>query len=61
MSIVVYSPVLFVALSASSRARVCVCVQFLTVSRSIDCDRREFFAYAEAFAALVKLEFVSIK
>jgi hypothetical protein len=35
-------------------------LKFLTIKRSIDCDRREFFAYAEAFASLVKLEFVSI-
>jgi WD40 repeat protein len=35
-------------------------LKFLTVKRPIDCDRREFFAHAEAFAALVKLEFVSV-
>jgi hypothetical protein len=36
-------------------------LKFLTISRSADCVRAEFFAHAEAFAALVKLEFVSIK
>jgi WD40 repeat protein len=35
-------------------------LKFLTVKRPLDCDRREFFAHAEAFAALVKLEFVSV-
>ena len=35
-------------------------LKFLTIKRPIESDRREFFAYAEAFASLVKLEFVSI-
>ena len=35
-------------------------LQFLTVKRPLDCDRRDFFAYAEAFASLVKLDFVSV-
>jgi hypothetical protein len=33
---------------------------FLLMKRPIDCNRRDFFAYAEAFSALVKLEFVSV-
>lgn len=36
-------------------------LKFLTIKRPADCVRAEFFAHAEAFAALVKLEFVSIK
>jgi len=37
-----------------------VVLKCLTLKRPLDCDRREFLSYAEAFAALVKLEFVSI-
>lgn len=32
----------------------------LTAKRPVDCDRLDFFAYAETFAALVKVEFVRI-
>lgn len=32
----------------------------LTIKRPLDCNRIDFFLYAEAFAALVKFEFVSI-
>ena len=34
--------------------------KFLTLKRPLDANRMEFFAYAEAFASLVKLEFVNI-
>jgi hypothetical protein len=32
----------------------------LTTKRPVEANRMEFFAHAEAFAALVKMEFVSI-
>lgn len=35
-------------------------LKHLTAKRAVDCDRLEFFAYAETFAALVKVEFVRI-
>jgi len=35
-------------------------LKHLTQKRPIDCNRMDFFAYAEAFAALVKVEFVNI-
>jgi hypothetical protein len=35
-------------------------LKHLTAKRPIDCNRMDFFAYAEAFAALVKVEFVNI-
>mmetsp|Transcript_8135 Transcript_8135/g.23343 ORF Transcript_8135/g.23343 Transcript_8135/m.23343 type:complete len:314 (-) Transcript_8135:57-998(-) len=35
-------------------------LKHLTIKRKLDADRAEFFAYAEAFAALVKLGTVSI-
>jgi len=35
-------------------------LQFLAIARPLDCDRMEFFIYAEAFAALVKLEIVLV-
>eukprot|EP01116_Phalansterium_solitarium_P006599 TRINITY_DN18925_c0_g1_i1.p1 TRINITY_DN18925_c0_g1~~TRINITY_DN18925_c0_g1_i1.p1 ORF type:complete len:615 (-),score=130.08 TRINITY_DN18925_c0_g1_i1:233-2002(-) len=35
-------------------------LKFLAIKRSVDCNRMEFFAYAEAFAAMVKLEFAPI-
>ncbi|GJP31688.1 hypothetical protein CLOM_g14742 [Closterium sp. NIES-68] len=36
-------------------------LKFLTIKRSPDASRAEFFVHAEAFAALVHLEFVSIQ
>ena len=35
-------------------------LKHLTVKRPVDASRMDFFAHAEAFAALVNLEFVSI-
>ena len=35
-------------------------LKHLTIKRSMDVDRYDFFAHAEAFAAMVQLEFVSI-
>eukprot|EP00727_Mastigamoeba_balamuthi_P009760 m51a1_g5406 Coatomer subunit beta' B (700) ;mRNA; r:74002-76666 len=35
-------------------------LKFLTIKRPVDCSRMEFFTYAEAFAALIKVEFVNI-
>eukprot|EP01006_Ploeotia_vitrea_P026331 TRINITY_DN5930_c0_g1_i1.p1 TRINITY_DN5930_c0_g1~~TRINITY_DN5930_c0_g1_i1.p1 ORF type:complete len:414 (-),score=67.42 TRINITY_DN5930_c0_g1_i1:34-1137(-) len=36
-------------------------LNFLTVKRTVDCPRVEFFPHAAAFAALVKIEFVSVR
>lgn len=35
-------------------------LKHLTAKRAVAVDRTEFFAHAEAFAALVQMEFVSI-
>ena len=35
-------------------------LKHLTVKRPVEASRMDFFAHAEAFAALVNLEFVSI-
>jgi len=37
-----------------------VALKHLTIKRSVDCDRVEFFAYAETFAAFAKVEFIPI-
>jgi len=35
-------------------------LKFLAIKRSVECNRMEFFAYAEAFASLVKMECIGI-
>lgn len=49
------------ALRVEMRSRVLqTVVEHLNQKRPVDANRMDFFAYAEAFAALVKLEFVNI-
>jgi hypothetical protein len=35
-------------------------LKFLAIKRQVDCNRMDFFAYAEAFASLVKMDFIAI-
>lgn len=38
----------------------CKVLKHLTIKRPVETSRMDFFAHAEAFAALVNMEFVSI-